>query len=51
MKHTIELPAIPEAELQVIDVRMSDDGSPNVRVTSSPGYGSKHARTYCLWGE
>lgn len=36
-KYTIELPAIPETELQVIDVRMSDDGSPNVRVTfSSP---------------
>lgn len=36
-KHIIDLPAIPETELQVIDVRMSDDGSPNVRVTfSSP---------------
>ena len=36
-KQIIELSAIPETELKVVDVRMYDDGSKNIRVTfSSP---------------
>ncbi|MDD2551515.1 MAG: MG2 domain-containing protein [Dysgonamonadaceae bacterium] len=36
-KHSIELPAIPETELEIIDVRISNDGASHIRVTfSSP---------------
>ena len=36
-KHIIEFSATPETELEIVDVRMYDDGSQNIRVTfSSP---------------